>query len=214
MVEGHTYIEGIVGAVVEGDSEQVRAAVANALDQGLDPRHILDAGLTAAMNLVGARLDAGEIFIPDVLWSAEAMHEGLALLLPLLAPDEKRGAGKVVIGTVEGDIHDIGKNLVGLMLSGAGFEVLDLGSDVSPLEFVEAVVRSGAQIVAMSAMLTTTMPVMSRTLALLEDRGLRGSVEVLVGGAPVTQNHADSIGADGWAIDAPKAIIVAREMVV
>lgn len=214
MIEGQAYIDGIVGAVVEGDSEQVRAAVAGALDQGLDPRHILDAGLTAAMTLVGEKLDAGEIFIPDVLWSAEAMHEGLALLLPLLTPDEKCSAGKVVIGTVEGDIHDIGKNLVALMLSGAGFEVLDLGSDVSPLDFVEAIVKSSAQLVAMSAMLTTTMPVMSRTLALLEDRGVRKSVGVLVGGAPLTQNHADSIGADGWAIDASKAVVVAREMVV
>ena len=208
-----TKIEEVIAAVLDGEPEQVVAAVEAALAGGVDPDLILNQGLTAAMATVGGRLDAGEIFIPDVLWSAEAMQEGLAVLLPHLSEGASQSGGTIVIGTVKGDVHDIGKNFVGLMLAGAGFEVVDLGSDVGADAFVDAVTSSGATILGMSAMLTTTMPVMGKTIKLLEERGLRASVHVLVGGAPITQAYADSIGADGWAIDATKAVAVAKELV-
>ncbi len=209
----HAIIEEIIEAVVEGEPEPVIAGVSRALEAGIDPETVLNDGLTAAMTSVGDMLDRGEVFIPDVLWSAEAMQEGLALLLPHLSEGASRSAGTVVLGTVQGDVHDIGKNFVGLMLSGAGFEVVDLGHDVTAEAFVEAVAEHGAGLLGMSAMLTTTMPVMSRTLQLLEARSLRSGVRVLVGGAPVTQSYADKIGADGWAIDATKAVAVAKELV-
>ncbi|MHB1345723.1 MAG: corrinoid protein, partial [Thermoleophilia bacterium] len=187
-------------------------AVARAVEAGIDPEAILNDGLTAAMATVGEMLDRGEVFIPDVLWSAEAMQEGLSVLLPYLSGDASRSAGTVVIGTVQGDVHDIGKNFVGLMLSGAGFEVVDLGNDVAAEAFVDAIVERGAGFLGMSAMLTTTMPTMAKTAHLLEARGLRAGVRILVGGAPVTQSYADKIGADGWAIDATKAVTVAKEL--
>jgi 5-methyltetrahydrofolate--homocysteine methyltransferase len=209
---GDTIIQGIVAAVLEGEAEPVVAAVTDALAAGFDPEVILNEGLTAAMATVGEMLDRGELYIPDVLWSAEAMQAGLALLLPHLAEGVGRSAGSVVVGTVQGDVHDIGKNFVGLMLSGAGFAVRDLGHDVSADAFADAVAADGAQFLGMSAMLTTTMPVMAKTLELLEARGLRSGVRVLVGGAPVTQAYADKIGADGWAIDASRAVAVAKEL--
>ncbi len=205
-------IQEIVAAVIEGEAEPVAAAVARAVEAGIDPETILNDGLTAAMATVGEMLDRGEVFIPDVLWSAEAMQEGLSVLLPHLSGGASRSAGTVVIGTVQGDVHDIGKNFVGLMLSGAGFEVVDLGNDVAAEAFIEAIVERGAGFLGMSAMLTTTMPTMAKAVQLLEARGLRAGVRILVGGAPVTQGYADRIGADGWAIDATKAVAVAKEL--
>lgn len=205
-------IEEIVEAVIEGEAEPVARAVARAVEAGIDPETILNDGLTAAMATVGEMLDRGEVFIPDVLWSAEAMQEGLSVLLPHLAAGTSRSAGTVIIGTVQGDVHDIGKNFVGLMLSGAGFEVVDLGNDVAAEAFVDAIVECGAGFLGMSAMLTTTMPTMAKTVQLLESQGLRAGVRILVGGAPVTQGYADRIGADGWAIDATKAVAVAKEL--
>jgi 5-methyltetrahydrofolate--homocysteine methyltransferase len=206
-------IAAIFASVLEGEAERTTEKVTAALGQGVDAAEILREGLTAAMTNVGERLDRGEVFIPDVLWSAEAMQAGLSHVLPHLTEENAQPAGTVVIGTVQGDTHDIGKNFVGLMLSGAGFAVIDLGADVGPEAFVQAVADNEADFLGMSAMLTTTMPTMVRTLQLLEERGLRSGVQVLVGGAPVTQHYADSIGADGWAIDAPKAVVVARELV-
>jgi 5-methyltetrahydrofolate--homocysteine methyltransferase len=205
-------IQEIIAAVLEGEADPVVAGVERALAAGVDPETILSDGLTAAMAMVGDLLDRGEIYIPDVLWSAESMQAGLALLLPHLAEGVGRSAGSVVIGTVQGDVHDIGKNFVGLMLSGAGFSVHDLGHDVSAEAFTDAVAADGANFLGMSAMLTTTMPVMAKTLDLLQARGLRAGVRVLVGGAPVTQAFADKIGADGWAIDASRAVAIAKEL--
>ncbi len=205
-------MKDIIAAVIDGEPGPVTTAVSAALEAGEDPESILNDGLTAGMTAVGEMLDQGEIFIPDVLWAAEAMQEGLAVLLPHLAHGVSRSAGTVVIGTVQGDVHDIGKNLVGLMLSGAGFEVRDLGHDVAPEAFVDSVAHNGAGLLGMSAMLTTTMPAMTRTLELLRARGMREKVHVLVGGAPVTQGYADKIGADGWAIDATRAVVVAKEL--
>ena len=194
MATSEAIIQEIIDAVVEGEPEPVATGVTRALEAGIDPETILNDGLTVAMAAVGEMLDRGEVFIPDVLWSAEAMQEGLALLLPHLSEGAGRSAGTVVIGTVQGDVHDIGKNFVGLMLSGAGFQVHDLGHDVPAEAFVEAIVTYGAQLLGMSAMLTTTMPVMAKTLELLHACGIRASVRVLVGGAPVTQAHADKSG--------------------
>jgi 5-methyltetrahydrofolate--homocysteine methyltransferase len=205
-------IAKIFASVVEGEAERTGEEVQAALREGVDAEAILREGLTAAMTTVGERLDRGEVFIPDVLWSAEAMQAGLSLVLPHLTEENAQPAGIVVIGTVQGDTHDIGKNFVGLMLSGAGFAVIDLGADVGPEAFVQAVAENEPDFLGMSAMLTTTMPTMIRTLQLLQERGLRSRVKTLVGGAPVTQHYADSIGADGWAIDAPKAVMVAREL--
>lgn len=212
MSNNEALIEEIVGAVIEGEAEPVTAGVTRALEAGIDAETILNDGLTAAMAAVGEMLDRGEVFIPDVLWSAEAMQAGLALLLPHLSDAASHSAGTVVVGTVLGDVHDIGKNFVGLMLSGAGFEVIDLGHDVAAEVFVNTIAERGAGFLGMSAMLTTTMPVMAKTLQLLEARGMRSGVRALVGGAPVTQDYADKIGADGWAIDATKAVAVAKEL--
>ncbi len=212
MSNNEALIEEIVGAVIEGEAEPVTAGVTRALEAGIDAETILNDGLTAAMAAVGEMLNRGEVFIPDVLWSAEAMQAGLALLLPHLSDAASHSAGTVVVGTVLGDVHDIGKNFVGLMLSGAGFEVIDLGHDVAAEVFVNTIAERGAGFLGMSAMLTTTMPVMAKTLQLLEARGMRSGVRALVGGAPVTQDYADKIGADGWAIDATKAVAVAKEL--
>jgi 5-methyltetrahydrofolate--homocysteine methyltransferase len=212
MTTNEDAIAKIFASVLEGEADETAAEVQAALDQGIDAEDILREGLTAAMTDVGERLDRGEVFIPDVLWSAEAMQAGLSLVLPHLGEENAQPAGTVVIGTVQGDTHDIGKNFVGLMLSGAGFAVIDLGADVGPEAFVQAVAENEPDFLGMSAMLTTTMPTMIRTLQLLQERGLRSRVKTLVGGAPVTQHYADSIGADGWAIDAPKAVMVAREL--
>ena len=204
--------QGIIASVIEGESEAVAEKVRAALEDGVNADFILNDCLTPAMVNMGEMLDRGEVFIPDVLWAAAAMQQGLQLLLPHLSGDSSQSAGAIVIGTVQGDVHDIGKNFVGIMLSGAGFEVHDLGHDVPAEAFVQAVAESGARLLGMSAMLTTTMPVMARTIKLLEERGMRDDVRVLVGGAPVTEAYSDKIGADGWAIDATKAVMVAREV--
>ena len=212
MIGSETCYSDIVEAVIEGDEDRVEALVRQNLDAGIDADLILTRGLTAGMAVVGDKLAAGEAFIPDVLWSASAVQRGISLLLPHLTADSRRSGGRVVIGTVQGDIHDIGMKLVALMLSAAGFEVVDLGSDVSPERFVENADEAGAHLLCMAAMLTTTMPVMQRTLRLLQERDMRKRVRVLVGGAPVTQSYADSLGADGWAIDASRAVSVAAEL--
>jgi len=189
-----------------GDDRQVAEFVAEALAAGMPAGDILNQGLVAGMNVVGDQFRRREIFLPDVLLAARAMYAGLDLLRPHLAREGVPLRGKVVIGSVKGDMHDIGKNLVGIMLKGAGFEVIDLGHDVAPERFVDAAVREGAPLIGMSALLTTTMPRMREVVELLKSRGLAGRVRTIVGGAPVNADYARSIGADAYAGDASRAV--------
>lgn len=200
----------ISDAVISGNETGVEAEVRKALDKGLAAEDILTKGLIQPMGVLGEQMAAGEVFLPEVLMSATAMHHGLDIIKPLLVESSRRAMGTVVIGTVKDDIHDIGKRLVGLMLEGNGFEVVDLGVDVPVEAFVDAVEAHHPDIVGMSALLTTTMPNMARVVELLEARGLREGVNVIVGGASVNQQFADSIGADGFSPDAGSAVGWAR----
>jgi 5-methyltetrahydrofolate--homocysteine methyltransferase len=184
----------------------VARLAAQALAAGVPAGDVLQQGLVAGMGVVGEQFRLREIFLPDVLLSARAMYAGLGVLKPHLASEGVASRGKVVIGTVKGDLHDIGKNLVGIMLKGAGFEVIDLGHDVAPEAFVEAAVREGAPLIGMSALLTTTMTRMRDVVALLRERGLAGRVRTIVGGAPVSAEFAREIGADDYACDAATAV--------
>ena len=196
-----------------GNIDEVEKATRQALEEGLPAQEILNQGLIAGMDVVGRDFKCGDLFIPEVLISAKAMHAGLEVLRPSLAESGASTLGKVVIGTVAGDLHDIGKNLVSMMLQGAGFEIFDLGTDVSPEQFVEAAQAEGADLVGMSALLTTTMPKMKTTIDALAQAGLSDSVSVLVGGAPVTADYAEQIGADAYAGDAVGAVDTARQLV-
>jgi 5-methyltetrahydrofolate--homocysteine methyltransferase len=204
--------ESIVESIKSGDRETLVAEVQKSLDEGRAAQEILNQGLIAAMDEVGAKMEAEEMFIPEVLRAAKTMEAGLELLRPLLSQTDMRAEGRVVIGTVKGDLHDIGKNLVAMLLASAGFEVHDIGINQSPQAFAEKLKETGADFVGMSALLTTTMPMMQETLAELERQGVRSQVKVLVGGAPVNQSFADEIGADGYASDAGAAIKVAKEL--
>ena len=206
-------IEDIHENVINGQQAVVQQKVKEALEAGLAPGVILKEGMIAGMAEVGRRFEAGDFFVPEMLIAARAMQSGMALLKPHLQQSDIKSAGKVVIGTVKGDLHDIGKNLVAMMLEAAGFEIFDLGTDVSPQKFVEAARANGANIVAMSALLTTTMTNMKATIAALDEAGLRGQVKVLVGGAPLTESYAQQIQADGFAVDASRAGSVAKTMV-
>ncbi len=198
--------------VVDGQAADVEAGVKTALAEGASAEEILNKALIAAMDQVGQLFEEGELFVPEMLIAARAMQAGLNHLKPLLVQSGVKSAGKVAIGTVKGDLHDIGKNLVAMMLEGSGFEVMDLGVDVAPEKFVQAV-REGAQVLGFSALLTTTMSNMEATLQALKNAGLRDQVKVMVGGAPVTQDYANKIGADGFAPDASSATRVARSLV-
>lgn len=206
-------VENVYTAILEGQQKAAALSVRTALDAGADPTVILNEGMVAAMAEVGRLFEEGEYFVPEMLVSARAMQAGLEPLKPHLAQSNFQSSGKVIIGTVKGDLHDIGKNLVSMMLEGAAFELVDLGTDVAPEKFVEAVKTSGAQIVAMSALLTTTMPNMKATIEALKEAGVRGQVKIMVGGAPVTQKYADEIGADGYSQDASRAVSVAKSLV-
>jgi 5-methyltetrahydrofolate--homocysteine methyltransferase len=196
----------IAAALREGDDQQVGRLAAEALAAGVPAGEVLQQGLVAGMNVVGEQFRLREIFLPDVLLSARAMYAGLDVLKPHLASEGVASRGKVVIGTVKGDLHDIGKNLVGIMLKGAGFEVIDLGHDVTPEAFVDAAVREGAPLIGMSALLTTTMTRMRDVVGLVRERGLAGKVRTIVGGAPVSADFAREIGADDYACDAATAV--------
>jgi 5-methyltetrahydrofolate--homocysteine methyltransferase len=198
--------------VIDGKAPEVEAGVKAALDAGIGPEEILNKGLIAAMGEVGQRFEAGELFVPEMLVAARAMQGGLRILKPYLAKADVKAAGKVAIGTVKGDLHDIGKNLVAMMLEGAGFEVVDLGVDVAPEAFLKAA-QNGAQIIGMSALLTTTMGSMQTTIEALKAAGIRNKVKVLVGGAPLTQEYANKIGADAFAADASSATRMARQLI-
>ena len=205
-------IKEIYTYVMEGQSEPVKQKVQAALDAGIPAPTILNEGMIAAMAEVGRLFEEGEYFVPEMLIAARAMQGGLALLKPHLVDSDIKVAGRVVIGTVKGDLHDIGKNLVAMMLEGAGFEVIDLGADVSPDKFVTAAREHQAQIVAMSALLTTTMPGMKATIEALNAAGMRDQVKIMVGGAPVTQDYAMLIGADGYSSDASRAVAAAKAL--
>jgi 5-methyltetrahydrofolate--homocysteine methyltransferase len=203
-------LQKIAVNLYEGEDQEVARLVQEALDQGLPPGEILQGGLIAGMDEVGRDFKAGELFVPEVLIAARAMQAGMGVLRPLLAETDVPSAGRCVIGTVKGDLHDIGKNLVKMMLEGAGFETIDLGTDVGPEAFVEAVQTHRPRLMGMSALLTTTMVQMRATVEALEEAGLRGSVKIMVGGAPVTDAFAREIGADAYAADAASAVDVAR----
>ncbi len=205
-------IESIYNGILDGDQQLVASHVQSALDAGFAPAAIWHDGLVAAMGEIGRRFDEGEYFVPEMLVAARAMQNGLKLLKPRLVQGGVKMAGRVVIGTVAGDLHDVGKNLVGMMLEGAGFEVIDLGTDVKPDGFVAAVPAHKPDIIGMSAMLTTTMPNMLLTIQELEKSGLRNQVKVMIGGAPVTEDYAARIGADGFAADASLAVKVALSL--
>jgi 5-methyltetrahydrofolate--homocysteine methyltransferase len=207
-------IKEIQTNVMEGQVNAVKENVQTAIDAGVPVSEILNEGMISAMAEVGHLFEEGECFVPEMLIAARAMQAGMAILKPHLKNAEVVSAGKVAIGTVKGDLHDIGKNLVAMMLEGAGFEIIDLGTDVPPEKFVEAVREQGAQIVAMSALLTTTMSSMKNTIDALNTAGLRGQIKVMIGGAPVTQSYADQIGADGFSSDASRAVATAKELVL
>ena len=199
--------------VIEGNFSEMVDITQKALEEGLEADEILNKGLMPGMDHVGVEFKAGNMFVPEVLRSAKAMQEAMDIVRPLLAESEAESAGKILLGTVKGDLHDIGKNLVGMMCEGAGFEVIDLGKDIAPEAFVEAIKEHQPNILGLSALLTTTMRAMEQTLQALEEAGVRDSVKVMIGGAPVTQEFADQIGADGYAANAASASEKARQFV-
>ncbi|MGD8902127.1 MAG: corrinoid protein [Anaerolineae bacterium] len=206
-------LEQISTAVIEGDLGEIADLTDDALDDGLSAEQILNQGLMPGMDHVGVEFKAGNMFVPEVLRSAKTMQNSMDILKPLLAEGGVKMVGKVLLGTVKGDLHDIGKNLVGMMCEGAGFEIKDLGKDVAPEDFVEAVKEFEPDVVGMSALLTTTMRAMESTIKVLEEAGLRDKVKIMIGGAPVTQAFADQIGADGYASNAASASELAKKFV-
>jgi len=205
--------EKMAQELIKGNEADVRKLTQEALDKGATAREVLDQGLLAGMDVVGKRFKAGDMFIPEVLLCARTMHGAMDILKPLLSEADAAGSGKVIIGTVEGDLHDIGKNLVGMMLEGAGFKVVDLGVNIKPQEFVDAVKEHKPDIVGMSALLTTTMPKMEETITALKEAGIRDQVKIMAGGAPVTQDFIDKIGADAYGANAASASENAKALV-
>jgi len=201
----------LANAIIEGDQDAAVQITKAAIDEGMVAKNILDEGLIAGMNIVGARFKKNEMYIPEVLMAARAMKTALQSLEPELAKAKVEPVGTFLIGTVKGDLHDIGKNLVAMMLSGAGFDVTDLGVDVTSEQFIAKAQQTSAQLIGLSALLTTTMPAMEATIKALRQAGV--SVKVLVGGAPITQNYADKIGADGYAADAASAVDIAKALI-
>ena len=204
-------LEDIYQSVIDGDMNGATEGVNTALAEGIAASDILNKGLIAAMTEVGRLFEEGEYFVPEMLIAARAMQASVAILKPKLLEADVKPLGKVVIGTVKGDLHDIGKNLVAMMLEGAGFEIIDLGTDVPPEQFVAAITEHEAEFIGMSALLTTTMPAMKTSIGALKEAGIRENVKVLIGGAPVTQTYADEIGADIYAPDGPSAARKAKE---
>lgn len=205
-------LEKIAAGIIEGNLNEVPDLVQNALDEGMGPSKILENGLVVGMNEVGKRFKLGSMFVPEVLRSARTMHAGQELLRPLLAEAGEDLGGKIVLGTVQGDLHDIGKNLVGMMCEGAGFEVIDLGFNLEPEKFIEAIKTHQPSIVGMSALLTTTMRAMGHTIKAMEEAGLRDEIKVMVGGAPVDAEFAKRIGADGYGHNAASGAETAKKL--
>ncbi len=208
-------IQDIYDAVLAYDEEEVPRLVQAEIDAGTDVREILDKGMIAALDVIGEKFSAGAVFVPEMLMAAEAVQAGLDLVRPLLAETGRRPVGTIVLGTVKGDLHDIGKNLVGMMLEGAGFRLVDLGTDVDPEEFISAAQENDADIIAMSGLLTTSMPEMRKAVTAVQDanRNRNLNVKVLIGGPPINEEFADAIGADGYGVDAPAAVEAARSFV-
>jgi len=206
-------VKEIYTCILEGDNKTISAKVQAALDSGVDTSTVLNQGMVAAMAEVGRLFEEGEYYVPEMLISARAMQTGLSILKPHMVGEDIKPVGKVAIGTVKGDLHDIGKNLVAMMLEGAAFEIIDLGVDVSPEKFVDAVQTKGANLIALSALLTTTMTNMKATITALQQAGVRENVKVMVGGAPLTDSFAKEIGADGYAPDASRAVALAKALV-
>ena len=204
-------LQELANNVISGKAKETKALVAQALEEGLPVADILNKGLIAGMNVVGVKFKANEFYVPEVLIAARAMKWGMEVLEPRLKEAGVQPVASIAIGTVKGDLHDIGKNLVGMMLQGAGFKVVDLGIDVAPEKFLDAVKTQGCKLVGLSALLTTTMPQMKNVIAAIKEAGVEA--QVIIGGAPVTQNYADEIGADGYAPDAASAVDVAKELI-
>ncbi len=204
-------LKALADAVIKGDQSTAVEITKSALEEGTAAKNVLEEGLIAGMDVVGARFKNNEIYIPEVLIAARAMKMAMEFLEPELIKAGVKPIGKFLVATVQGDLHDIGKNLVAMMLKGAGFEVIDLGVDVSPEKFVEQVKAKGVNLVGMSALLTTTMPGMEKTIKALKEAGV--SAKIMIGGAPVTQGYADKIGADGYAADAASAVDMAKSLV-
>lgn len=205
-------LEAIYESILDGAQKVTEAKVTEALNAGISAEVILNKGLVSAMAEVGKLFEEGEFFVPEMLIAARAMQTGLGILKPILVEEDFKPVGKVAAGTVKGDLHDIGKNLVCMMLEGASFEIVDLGTDVKPEQFVAAVKDQGCDVICMSALLTTTMPNMKATVTALNEAGLRGKVKVLVGGAPLTDQFSKEIGADGYAPDASQAVSLAKSL--
>lgn len=205
-------LERLSTTILEGDSEKTRTLVERALNKGLHPKEILDNGLIVGMDEVGARFKRGDMFVPEVLMSADAMSAAMVILRPLLVESGVEMLGKIIMGTVKGDLHDIGKNLVSMLCEGSGFEIIDIGFNVEPEKFIVAIKEHQPQIVGMSAMLTTTMRAMGHTIKAIEEAGFREQVKVMVGGAPVDKEFADRIGADGYGSNAPSGADLAKQL--
>jgi len=206
-------LQKLYDAVLNGDRKTAVAVTREALAEGADPVELITKYMVPAMDEVGKRFECEEYFVPELLLSGRAMKGSLELLRPLMAATGAQPAGRIVIGTVKGDLHDIGKNLVASMLEGGGFEVLDLGTDVAPEQFIEAVKTSGANMLCLSALLTVTMPAMRTTIDALKQAGVRQRVKIMVGGSPVTRQFADEIGADGYSDNASAAVTIARTLI-
>jgi len=204
--------QNMIDTLIEGDEKKLTSLAQSALDEGISAKEILEKGLMAGMDIVGEKMEAEDMFIPEVLRSAKTMSAAIDILRPHLAEGDIRVIGKVIIGTVKGDLHDIGKNLVAMMLESAGFDVYNLGTDIPPDKFIEEVKDKDADMLCLSALLTTTMPMMKTTIDTLAESGIRDQVKVMIGGAPVTQDFADQIGADGYAHDAGSATRLAKSL--
>lgn len=205
-------LQALADNIIKGKKNPAVEMTQQAIAEGIAPQTIVNNGLIAGMAVVGEKFKKNEFYVPEVLIAARAMKECMALLKPLMADAGVQPVGTVVIGTVKGDLHDIGKNLVAMMLQGNGFDVVDMGVDVSPEKFIDAIKQSKAEVIALSALLTTTMPGMKQVIDALEAAGIRGSVKVMIGGAPVTQKFSDEIGADGYAPDAASAVDLAKTL--
>jgi len=204
-------LDNISASLQKGDTSKVADFTRQAIESKVEPKTILDDGLLSGMAIIGEKFKKHEIFLPDVLLAAKAMYAGMDLLKPLMIKEGIPTIGKVVIGSVYGDLHDIGKNLVGIMLKGAGFEVIDLGNNVSAQKFIDTAEESGADLIGMSALLTTTMPIMRKTIELAKERGLFGKIKFMIGGAPLSSDYADEIGADAYCYDGINAVERAKE---
>ena len=204
--------EELAQSVIAGQREQVKDLVTSLIEAGNSPLEIVNEGLIGGMNVVGVRFKAGDMYVPEVLMSAKSMSGGLEIVKPLIAVADQKSKGKILLGTVKGDLHDIGKNLVGMLIESGGLEVVNMGTDVSAEEFIDAIIEHEPDILGLSALLTTTMPVMQDIIEMLIENGLRDKVKVIIGGAPVSREYADTIGADGYAPDAGSAVDLCKQL--